>query len=72
MEQIVNPAGLRVLESLVALIRDVDAVENILVEMHKARDEANKRIAVAGWAVLLSSNSRTSLRRACAAGSPTS
>ena len=48
MEQIANPAGLRVLEALVDLIKNASSVDKILTEIHKARDEANKRIAIVG------------------------
>ena len=48
MNQIQNPAGLRVLESLVGLINNADEVDKILASIRKARDEANEKIAVVG------------------------
>jgi hypothetical protein len=48
MEQVANPAGLRVLEALVDLIKNAGAVDKILAEIRKARDDANERIAVVG------------------------
>lgn len=48
MNQIQNPAGLRVLESLIQLVRNSDEIEKVLTEIHRARDEANKQIAVVG------------------------
>ena len=48
MNYIDNPAGLRVLTSLVDLINNSKEVEKVLDEINKARDEANKKIAVVG------------------------
>lgn len=48
MERIANPAGLRVLESLISLISDKDKIGKVLDEIHAARDEANVRIAAVG------------------------
>ncbi len=48
MNQITNPAGLRVLESLVDFVNNKKEIEKVLTTIHAARDEANERIAVVG------------------------
>ena len=48
MNHITNPAGLRVLESLISLIENKSEIKKVLAELNGARDEANARIAVVG------------------------
>ena len=48
MEQITNPAGLRVLGSLIQLVENKAEIKKVLAELNQARDEANKKIAVVG------------------------
>ena len=48
MEQIANPAGLRVLESLIHLVENKKEIKKVLAEINEARDDANEKIAVVG------------------------
>ena len=48
MDTLQNPTGLRFLESLIKLLRNPDELKNIIATIHKARDEANEKIAVVG------------------------
>jgi len=48
MELISNPAGLRVLDSLIQLITNKAEIEKIIASINAARDEANAKIAVVG------------------------
>ncbi len=48
MDTLPNPTGLRFLESLIKLLRNPDEIEKVLATIHKARDEANEKIAVVG------------------------
>ncbi|MCH7643402.1 MAG: hypothetical protein IH974_01080 [Myxococcales bacterium] len=48
MDTLQNPTGLRFIESLIKLLRNSDEIEKALATIHKARDEANERIAVVG------------------------
>jgi len=48
MEQISNPAGLRVLDSLIQLITNKTEVKKILEEIESARQAANERIKIVG------------------------
>ena len=48
MDTLQNPTGLRLLESLIKLLRNSDELEKIIATIHKARDEANEKIAVVG------------------------
>ena len=48
MDTLPNPTGLRFIESLIKLLRNPDKLEKIIATIHKARDEANEKIAVVG------------------------
>ncbi len=48
MDTLQNPSGLRLLESLIKLLRNSDEIEKVIATIHKARDEANEKIAVVG------------------------
>jgi hypothetical protein len=48
MDLITNPAGLRVLDSLIRLITDKKEVAKVIAEIDEAREKANVRIAAVG------------------------
>ncbi|GAF92360.1 unnamed protein product, partial [marine sediment metagenome] len=48
MDLITNPAGLRVLDSLIQLITNKKEIEKVIAEIDAAREKANVRIAAVG------------------------
>ncbi len=48
MEQIANPAGLRVLSSLIDLVNNKGEIGKVIAEVESKIDEANAKIAVVG------------------------